>query len=364
MSGRLLVTGGAGFIGANFVLARIAAGDQVLNLDKLTYAGHLQSLAPIEKASGYTFVRGDIADGELVSRLLSEYRPDAVVHFAAESHVDRSILGPEAFVMTNVVGTFRLLDAALEHWRALSGAARDRFRFLHVSTDEVYGSLAPSDAAFHESTPYSPNSPYSASKAGSDHLVRAYHHTYGLPTLTTNCSNNYGPLQFPEKLIPLMVLNALNRKPLPVYGDGLNVRDWLYVGDHCSAIATVLDKGRAGETYNVGGLNEMANIEVVQAICDILDELCPDELRPDESGSGKRSRRELITYVKDRPGHDRRYAIDCSKLTAELEWKPQESFSTGMRKTIAWYLANMPWVEGISSGAYREWIERNYGGRE
>jgi dTDP-glucose 4,6-dehydratase len=261
--------------------------------------------------------------------------------------------------MTNVVGTFRLLDTTLEHWRSLNGAAREKFRFLHVSTDEVYGSLAPSHPAFHESTPYSPNSPYSASKAGSDHLVRAYHHTFGLPTLTTNCSNNYGPLQFPEKLIPLMVLNALNWKPLPVYGDGLNVRDWLYVGDHCSAIATVLDKGRAGETYNVGGLNEMANIEVVQAICDILDELRPDELRRE-----KRSRRELITYVKDRPGHDRRYAIDCNKLTTELGWKPQESFSSGIRKTIAWYLANIPWVEAITSGTYREWIERNYAGRE
>jgi dTDP-glucose 4,6-dehydratase len=353
-SGRLLVTGGAGFIGANFVLMRIAAGDQVVNLDKLTYAGNPQSLAPVEKASGYTFVRGEIEDRELVSRLLTEYRPDAVVHFAAESHVDRSILGPEAFVMTNVVGTFRLLDAALEHWRALAGAARDRFRFLHVSTDEVYGSLAPSEAAFHESTPYSPNSPYSASKAASDHLVRAYHHTYGLPTLTTNCSNNYGPLQFPEKLIPLMVLNALHGKPLPVYGDGLNVRDWLYVGDHCAAIAAVLKKGRPGETYNIGGMNEMANIEVVQAICDILDELRP----------AAASRRELITYVKDRPGHDRRYAIDCRKLTAELGWKPQETFSSGIRKTIAWYLDNMSWVEAISSGAYREWINRNYAGRE
>ena len=354
MNSRLLVTGGAGFIGANFVLARIAAGDQVLVLDKLTYAGNLQSLAAVEREPGYTFVRGDIADRELIGRLLAEYRPDAVVHFAAESHVDRSILGPEAFVMTNVVGTFRLLDAALEHWRSLAGAARDRFRFLHVSTDEVYGSLAPGDPGFHEKTPYSPNSPYSASKAASDHLVRAYHHTYGLPTLTTNCSNNYGPLQFPEKLIPLMVLNALRGKPLPVYGDGLNVRDWLYVGDHCSAIATVLAKGCVGETYNIGGLNEMSNIAVVEMICDILDEWQPNA----------RSRRELITYVKDRPGHDRRYAIDCGKLTAELRWKPQETFASGIRKTVAWYLENMPWVEAITSGAYREWIDRNYGGRE
>ncbi|HEY3988378.1 MAG TPA: dTDP-glucose 4,6-dehydratase [Acidobacteriaceae bacterium] len=354
MTNRLLVTGGAGFIGANFVLMRIAAGDQVMVLDKLTYAGNLQSLAMVENAAGYTFVRGEIEDRELVGRLLAEYRPDAVVHFAAESHVDRSILGPEAFVMTNVVGTFRLLDATLEHWRSLDERARSRFRFLHVSTDEVYGSLGPSDAAFHESTPYSPNSPYSASKAGSDHLVRAYHHTYGLPTLTTNCSNNYGPLQFPEKLIPLMILNALNGKPLPVYGDGLNVRDWLYVGDHCAAIATVLAKGRPGETYNVGGLNEMPNITVVQTICDVLDELRP----------AATPRRELITYVKDRPGHDRRYAIDCRKVTTELGWKPQESFSSGIRKTIAWYLANMPWVEGITSGAYREWMDRNYTGRE
>jgi dTDP-glucose 4,6-dehydratase len=358
MSRRLLVTGGAGFIGANFVLARIAAEDQVMVLDKLTYAGNLQSLAPVETASGYTFVRGDIEDRELTGRLMAEYQPDAVVHFAAESHVDRSILGPEAFVMTNVVGTFRLLDAVLEHWRSLHGAARDRFRFLHISTDEVYGSLAPSAPAFHENTPYSPNSPYSASKAGSDHLVRAYHHTYGFPTLTTNCSNNYGPLQFPEKLIPLMVLNALNGKPLPVYGDGLNRRDWLYVGDHCSAITAVLVEGRPGETYNVGGLNEMSNIAVVEAICDILDELRPDE-RP-----AARSRRELITYVKDRPGHDRRYAIDCSKLTAELGWKPQESFSSGLRKTISWYLENLPWVEAITSGTYREWIHRNYAVRE
>jgi dTDP-glucose 4,6-dehydratase len=353
MSSRLLVTGGAGFIGANFVLARIAAGDQILNLDKLTYAGNLQSLAPVEDCPRYRFVQTGIEDRSLVAKLLAEYRPDAIVHFAAESHVDRSILGPESFVMTNVVGTFRLLDAALEHWRSLAGAERERFRFLHVSTDEVYGSLSASDPAFHEETPYSPNSPYSASKAGSDHLVRAYHHTYGLPTLTTNCSNNYGPLQFPEKLIPLMVLNALNGKPLPVYGDGLNVRDWLYVADHCSAITTVLSTGRPGETYNVGGLNEMSNIAVVQAICEILDEKHPADAPHSQ----------LITYVKDRPGHDRRYAIDCSKLTNELGWKPEESFSSGIRKTVEWYLANMPWVEAITSGAYREWIDRNYTGR-
>ena len=325
-----------------------------MNLDKLTYAGNLESLASLDGHPGYVFAHGGIEDRDLVSRLLTEHRPDAVVHFAAESHVDRSILGPEAFVMTNVVGSFRLLDAVLAHWRTLEDGKRDRFRFLHVSTDEVYGSLAPKDPAFSETTPYSPNSPYSASKAGSDHLVRAYHHTYGLPTLTTNCSNNYGPRQFPEKLIPLIALNALNGKPLPVYGDGLNVRDWLYVGDHCSAIGAVLAKGRIGETYNVGGLNEMANIDVVHAICDILDELRP----------AARPRRELITYVKDRPGHDRRYAIDCRKLTSELGWRPEESFATGIRKTIEWYLANLRWVESITSGAYREWIDRNYSGRQ
>ncbi len=350
MSSRLLVTGGAGFIGANFVLARIAAGDEVINLDKLTYAGNPQSLASIADHAGYTFAHGSIEDRDLVGELLRRHQPDAIVHFAAESHVDRSIHGPEAFVLTNVVGTFRLLDAALAHWRALSGPAKERFRFLHVSTDEVYGSLAPDDPPFSETTPYSPNSPYSASKAGSDHLVRAYHHTYGLPTLTTNCSNNYGPLQFPEKLIPLMILNALHGKPLPVYGDGLNVRDWLYVVDHCTAIATVLDRGRVGETYNVGGLNEMANIDVVHAICDILDELAP----------APRPRRELITYVQDRPGHDRRYAIDCARITSELGWRPEQSFATGMRRTIEWYLAHMPWVEAITTGAYREWIDRNY----
>ena len=354
MGNRLLVTGGAGFIGANFVMSRLAAGDQVINLDKLTYAGNLQSLAQVETHPGYTFVRGGIEDRELVSGLLARHRPQAIVHFAAESHVDRSIHGPEAFVMTNVVGTFHLLDASLAHWRGLEGGEKAAFRFLHVSTDEVYGSLAPTDPAFSETTPYSPNSPYSASKAGSDHLVRAYHHTYGLPVLTTNCSNNYGPFQFPEKLIPLMVLNALNGKLLPVYGDGLNVRDWLYVGDHCTAIATVLARGRVGETYNVGGLNEMPNITVVQTICDMLDELKPAAM----------SRRELITYVADRPGHDRRYAIDCRKLTAELGWQPQESFASGMRKTVEWYLNNLPWVESITSGAYREWIDRNYGDRQ
>ena len=353
-SSPLLVTGGAGFIGANFVISRLAAGDPVINLDKLTYAGNLQSLAQVEHAPGYTFVHGGIEDQALVSALLAKHCPRAIVHFAAESHVDRSIHGPEAFVMTNVVGTFRLLDATLAYWRSLEGAEKAAFRFLHVSTDEVYGSLAPADPAFSETTAYSPNSPYSASKAGSDHLVRAYHHTYGLPTLTTNCSNNYGPYQFPEKLIPLMVLNAINGKPLPVYGDGQNVRDWLYVEDHCAAIALVLAGGRAGETYNVGGLNEMANLAVVHTICDILDELRP----------ASQPRRQLITYVKDRPGHDRRYAIDCGKLTAELGWKPQESFASGIRKTVEWYLNHLPWVESITSGAYREWIDRNYNNRQ
>jgi dTDP-glucose 4,6-dehydratase len=353
MGSRLLVTGGAGFIGANFVRARLAAGDQVINLDKLTYAGNLASLAEVEQHPGYCFVHGGIENRALVGSLL-EKRPQAIVNFAAESHVDRSIHGPEAFVMTNVVGTFHLLDAALAHWRSLAAAEQAAFRFLHISTDEVYGSLAAGDPAFCETTPYSPNSPYSASKAASDHLVRAYHHTYGLPTLTTNCSNNYGPFQFPEKLIPLMVLNALKGQPLPVYGDGLNVRDWLFVGDHCAAIAAVLERGRVGETYNVGGLNEMANIRVVETICDLLDELQPVATH----------RRGLITYVQDRPGHDRRYAIDCGKLTSELGWRPEESFSSGMRKTVAWYLSHLPWVESITSGAYRDWIDRNYSDRQ
>ncbi len=353
MKQTILVTGGAGFIGSNFVLRRVAAGDRVINLDKLTYAGNLGNLVSLEGNEGHRFVQGGIEDSELLGGLLREHAPDAVVHFAAESHVDRSILGPEEFVMTNVVGTFRLLQAALEYWRGLSGAAKERFRFLHVSTDEVYGSLGKSDPAFSETTPYSPNSPYSASKAGSDHLVRAYHHTYGLPTLTTNCSNNYGPYQFPEKLIPLMILHALENKPLPVYGDGLNVRDWLYVGDHCEAISTVLAGGRVGETYNVGGLNEMSNIDVVTTICTIMDALHP---------SGRPHDR-LITYVKDRPGHDRRYAIDCTKITSELGWKPQESFTTGIRKTVEWYLNNLEWAREITSGAYRNWMDLNYAER-
>ena len=354
MGRTILVTGGAGFIGANFVLARVAAGDRIINLDKLTYAGNLQSLASLEGNDQHRFVHGGIEDSVEVARLLKKHQPGAVVHFAAESHVDRSILGPEEFILTNVVGTFRLLEATLEYWRSLPGDQRETFRFLHVSTDEVYGSLGTTDAAFEETTAYSPNSPYSASKAASDHLVRAYHHTYGLPTLTTNCSNNYGPLQFPEKLIPLMILNALAGNPLPVYGDGLNVRDWLYVGDHCEAIATVLARGRVGETYNIGGLNEMSNIDVVSTICDIMDELHP----------GGRPHRQHITYVKDRPGHDRRYAINCAKLQGELQWRPRETFATGIRKTVAWYLDHLEWAQAITSGEYRQWMNLNYAARE
>jgi len=346
----LLVTGGAGFIGSNFVLQAVARGFRVVNLDALTYAGNLENLASLEGNRAHVFVHGSILDGELVANLLATHRPDAVVHFAAESHVDRSISGPAAFVETNVTGTLTMLQAALKHWRELEGEARERFRFLHISTDEVYGSLGPNDAAFTEETPYQPNSPYSASKAGSDHLVRAYFHTYGLPVLTTNCSNNYGPYQFPEKLIPLMIHNAISGKPLPVYGDGQNVRDWLYVTDHCDAILTVLAGGRLGETYNVGGLNEQKNIDVVNVLCSTLDELHP---------AGTPHNR-LITYVKDRPGHDRRYAIDCSKIQRELKWAPKESFATGLRKTVEWYLANSRWVDKIVSGEYREWIKGNY----
>jgi dTDP-glucose 4,6-dehydratase len=349
----LLVTGGAGFIGSNFVLEAVRRGDRVVNLDALTYAGNMDNLASLNGNPAHTFVHGSILDGPLVSALLAEHTPDAVVHFAAESHVDRSILGPAAFVETNVNGTFTLLDAALKHWRGLSDEAKKGFRFLHVSTDEVYGSLTPDEPAFHEETPYRPNSPYSASKAGSDHLVRAYFHTYGLPVLTTNCSNNYGPYQFPEKLIPLMIHNAVNGNALPIYGDGQNVRDWLYVEDHCDAILTVLEGGRTGETYNVGGLNEQKNLDVVNILCTILDEIHP-------AGA---PHSKLITYVKDRPGHDRRYAIDCRKLQGELGWAPRESFATGIRKTIEWYLDNPKWVEKIVSGEYREWIKGNYATR-
>jgi dTDP-glucose 4,6-dehydratase len=354
MAGKvLLVTGGAGFIGSNFVHEAVGRGHKVVNLDALTYAGNMENLASLDGNSMHVFVHGSILDGPLVSELLATHRPDAVVHFAAESHVDRSILGPAAFVETNVTGTFTLLQAALQHWRSLGQSEQSAFRFLHVSTDEVYGSLSADDPAFHEETPYQPNSPYSASKAGSDHLVRAYFHTFGLPVLTTNCSNNYGPYQFPEKLIPLMIHNAVNGKPLPVYGDGQNVRDWLYVADHCDAILTVLESGQTGETYNVGGLNEQKNLDVVNILCSILDELHPD---------GAPHNR-LIAYVKDRPGHDRRYAIDCRKIQRTLGWLPKESFATGIRKTIKWYLDNPQWVEKIVSGEYREWIVGNYASR-
>jgi len=346
----LLVTGGAGFIGSNFVLRAVARGLHVVNLDALTYAGNLENLSSLEGNPAHVFVHGSILDGALVEKLLETHRPDAVVHFAAESHVDRSISGPAAFVETNVTGTLTLLQAALKYWRDLPAEGRDSFRFLHVSTDEVYGSLGPHDPAFTEETPYQPNSPYSASKAGSDHLVRAYYHTFGLPVLTTNCSNNYGPYQFPEKLIPLMIHNAISGKPLPVYGDGQNVRDWLYVTDHCEAILAVLAGGRLGETYNVGGLNEQKNIDVVNVLCSTLDELHPEGAPHDR----------LITYVKDRPGHDRRYAINCAKIQRELGWAPKESFATGLRKTVEWYLENSRWVENVVSGEYREWIKGNY----
>ncbi|MDR3746151.1 MAG: dTDP-glucose 4,6-dehydratase [Acidobacteriaceae bacterium] len=349
----LLVTGGAGFIGSNFVLEAVRRGHKIVNLDALTYAGNIDNLASLAGNPAHEFVHGSILDGALVSNLLTRHRPDAVVHFAAESHVDRSILGPAAFIETNINGTFTLLEAALKHWRALPEAEQGNFRFLHVSTDEVYGSLTADEPAFHEETPYRPNSPYSASKAASDHLVRAYFHTYGLPVVTTNCSNNYGPYQFPEKLIPLMIHNAISGKPLPIYGDGQNVRDWLYVADHCDAILSVLQAGRLGGTYNVGGLNEQKNLDIVNTLCEILDELHP-------AGA---PHNQLITYVKDRPGHDRRYAIDCSKLQRELGWAPKESFHTGIRKTVQWYLDNAKWVEKIVSGEYREWIKGNYSAR-
>jgi dTDP-glucose 4,6-dehydratase len=350
----ILVTGGAGFIGSNFVLDWVAAtGEPVVNLDKLTYAGNPENLRTLKDDARHVFVQGDICDRALVDSLLTTHRPRAVVHFAAESHVDRSIHGPGEFVRTNVEGTFTLLEAARAYWGALEGAEKNAFRFLHVSTDEVYGSLSATDAPFREDHPYAPNSPYSASKAASDHLVRAWHHTYGLPVVTTNCSNNYGPYHFPEKLIPLMIVNALAGKPLPVYGDGMQVRDWLYVTDHCSAIRTVLAGGRLGETYNVGGWNEMPNIQIVNAVCRLLN-----ELRPSADGDYAR----LITYVKDRPGHDRRYAIDARKLEQELGWRPSETFETGLRKTVEWYLSNPQWVANVQSGAYREWLEKQYVG--
>jgi dTDP-glucose 4,6-dehydratase len=341
----LLVTGGAGFIGGNFVLGRVAGGDcRVINLDALTYAGNLDTLAPLAGRADHVFVHGDIGDRVLVERLLAEHRPDAIVNFAAESHVDRSIDGPAAFVQTNVVGTLSLLEATLAYWRSLDESGRAAFRFLHVSTDEVYGSLG-ATGRFTEETPYAPNSPYSASKAASDHLVRAFHHTYGLPTLTTNCSNNYGPYQFPEKLVPLMIQKAVRGESLPVYGDGRNVRDWLYVEDHCRAIACVLEAGRVGEVYNIGGDAERENIAVVRAILALVD-----ERRPLPGGA---SRDGLITYVKDRPGHDRRYAIDASKIQRELGWAPRESFESGLARTIDWYLANTAWVDRVTDGSYR-----------
>jgi dTDP-glucose 4,6-dehydratase len=349
----ILVTGGAGFIGSNFVLDWLDQSDeQVLNLDKLTYAGNLQNLVSLEGNPSHTFVQGDIGNSELLASLLKQHEPRAIVNFAAESHVDRSIHGPEDFIETNIVGTFKLLEAVRAYWSQLKGDAKTNFRFLHVSTDEVYGSLGKADPAFTESHPYEPNSPYSASKAASDHLVRAYHHTYGLPVLTTNCSNNYGPYHFPEKLIPLMIVNALAGKPLPVYGDGQQVRDWLYVKDHCSAIRRVLEAGKLGETYNIGGWNEKPNLSIVHSVCSLLD-----TLRPRADGVSYSTQ---ITYVKDRPGHDRRYAIDASKIERELGWKPTETFETGIRKTVHWYLDNPEWVAQVQSGAYRDWVQTQY----
>jgi dTDP-glucose 4,6-dehydratase len=349
----ILVTGGAGFIGANFVLDWLAASSEtVVNLDKLTYAGNLETLANLRNHANHVFVQGDIGDLALVESLLKTHQPRAALNFAAESHVDRSIHGPGAFIETNIMGTFRLLEAVRGYWSGLQDSSKAAFRFLHVSTDEVYGSLAKNDPAFAETHRYEPNSPYSASKAASDHLVRAWHHTYGLPVLTTNCSNNYGPYHFPEKLIPLMIVNALAGKPLPVYGDGMQVRDWLYVKDHCSAICRVLEAGRLGETYNVGGWNEKPNIEIVQTVCQLLD-----ALRPKADGMNYSKQ---ITYVTDRPGHDRRYAIDARKLEKELGWKPAETFDSGIRKTVEWYLANPQWVSNVQSGAYRDWVQKQY----
>ncbi len=349
----ILVTGGAGFIGSNFILQWLAAETAaVINVDKLTYAGNPANLASVASDRRYRFLQGDICDREFIAELLITHRPQAIVHFAAESHVDRSIQGPDDFIRTNVNGTFSLLEEARAYWSGLSGAAHDQFRFLHVSTDEVYGSLGPNDPAFTESTRYAPNSPYSASKAGSDHLVRAYFHTYGLPVLTTNCSNNYGPFQFPEKLIPLVILHAITGKAIPVYGDGQNVRDWLYVADHCEAVRMVLAKGRTGETYNIGGRNELKNLDVVHTICSTLDELRPnDAVFP---------HRNLIKFVTDRPGHDRRYAMDAGKIESELGWKPRETFQTGIRKTVQWYLDNEAWVQGVTSGSYRQWMAKQY----
>ena len=356
MKDTILVTGGAGFIGSNFVLHWLRNEQSPLvNLDKLTYAGNLRNLESVLADERHIFAHADIADSQAVAKLLAQHSVRAIVHFAAESHVDRSISGPAQFIQTNIQGTFALLECARAYWGNLLDFERSRFRFLHVSTDEVYGTLEPEDPPFSETTPYAPNSPYAASKAASDHLVRAYHHTYGLPTVTTNCSNNYGPFQFPEKLIPLMILNARQGKPLPVYGDGRNVRDWLFVEDHCEAIRTALAKGKPGETYNIGGRNEEANITVVHSICDLLDELCP---RADKS-----SHRSLIKFVKDRPGHDRRYAIDADKIERELGWSPKQTFQTGLRQTVQWYLEHDEWTKNVTSGDYRKWIAKQYAAR-
>jgi dTDP-glucose 4,6-dehydratase len=349
----ILVTGGAGFIGGNFVLQMMArTNTQLVNLDKLTYAGNLQTIASISDQAGYHFYQGDIGDRELLKNILNQFKPTAVINFAAESHVDRSIHGPGDFIETNIVGTFHLLESVRAYFEGLSDSQKSKFRFLHVSTDEVYGTLDKSAPPFAETNPYEPNSPYAASKAASDHLVRAWFHTYGLPVLTTNCSNNYGPYQFPEKLIPLVIHNAIKGKPLPVYGDGQQIRDWLYVEDHCDAIRVVLEKGRLGETYNIGGNNEKTNISVVETICRILDQL--------RRRSDQRSYLEQITFVKDRPGHDRRYAINASKIANELGWKPKETFESGIQKTVQWYLDHQDWVEGIVSGSYRDWVAKHY----
>lgn len=353
----LLVTGGAGFIGSNFVLHNLAnAAEPIINLDKLTYAGNLQNLTSVRDDPRHIFVHGDINDRALLQKIFTQHRPRAVIHFAAESHVDRSIHGPAEFIQTNINGTFNLLDTAKQYWQTLNETDRATFRFLHVSTDEVYGSLNSQDKPFTEETAYAPNSPYAASKAASDHLVRAYFHTYGLPVLTTNCSNNYGSYQFPEKLIPLMILNALQGKALPIYGDGSNVRDWLYVVDHCAAIRVVLEKGKPGETYNIGGWNEKTNLEVVNALCHILDNECPN--------SPFLPHKKLITYVPDRPGHDRRYAIDANKIAQQLAWRPTEDFESGLLKTVRWYLANQSWVSSIVQGDYQQWVKQNYQNRE
>ena len=356
-SSPILVTGGAGFIGSNFILDWLKLSHSpVINLDKLTYAGNLQNLLSIERHAGYSFERGDICDRPCIDRLLREYKPRAIVHFAAESHVDRSLLGPEAFIQTNIHGTFCLLEGARAYLETLSARERDAFRFLHVSTDEVYGTLRPEAQPFEETTAYAPNSPYAASKAASDHLVRSYVHSYGFPAITTNCSNNYGPYQFPEKLLPLMITNAVAGKPLPVYGDGLQVRDWLYVGDHCSALRAVLERGKVGETYNIGGHNEQSNLNTVHLLCDFLDEMSP--------ASPRRPHRQLIAFVTDRPGHDRRYAINATKIEKELGWRPAETFASGLRRTVEWYLKNQTWIEQVTSGAYRQWIDTNYATRE